>query len=839
LCYLNLYAGRTHNDLAQYPVFPWIIADFSSKKLKLSSSKTYRDLRWPIGALNERSRENVKNKYEMMEEVYFEYIQAQENWNTASEEEKMFIERPFEQMIPFHHGTIYLTGLHVLWYLMRMEPYTSLHIFLQSGKYDLPDRLFRSIDQTWKSCSGPDNSTDVKELIPEFFYNPSFLSNSMNLNLGRTQSGDTVHDIDLPPWAASPEDFIRIHRDMLESEYVSTHLHHWIDLIFGYKQRPPIIQGGRKESVESCNVFPSECYANEDIDWEKLKEKEPDLYASHKAKLEHFGQIPRQLFQEPHPPRKPFTDQINDSHFFWPIASVVQGIQTCPEVAKSMKKREERKEIVNSKGRNTPDSKKLERRIQPEYLVSFKYPKRLSEVAIIGVFESSSMKKLWTIDENWCVGVHQWEAKHPESSIPFQLNVRPEFEYEDKRPSKAPKSPNERDIEKDKIDGISNHAKASRFSLIKKNKDDISRKSSPTSVSGRPLNHISSQNSLFDSNPYRKYNITYRYNDFDVDIESGLMICAGWQDRTFKVASFMEGIDSKYKPGRIIQSVNSHKDIVSCVNMKRDHEQPSKADRILVGTGSYDCTVMIWEIDLGRKILSNTTTLAPEDRVVNETPLLKLYGHDDAVITVALNVALDIVVSGSLDGSIIIHSLHKGMYIRSINHSCPIDWVGISKVGYLVTYSRSDRAIRSYGINGKLLACTGGSNQKTSSKAEDFTDAILYALVISDDGKILVAGGTNQEIKMMWIHNLHLAVDKDKKGFDRISYANGSCVENNTERFSDTIRSITFSQGHPHTCKELHMIVGLANGQLYILAPEGSYLRDRLGKRLEQLGLIV
>ena len=52
LMILNTLAGRSYNDLTQYPTFPWILADYSSEKLDFNKSSTFRDLTKPVGALD-------------------------------------------------------------------------------------------------------------------------------------------------------------------------------------------------------------------------------------------------------------------------------------------------------------------------------------------------------------------------------------------------------------------------------------------------------------------------------------------------------------------------------------------------------------------------------------------------------------------------------------------------------------------------------------------------------------------------------------------------------------------------------------------------------------------
>ncbi|CAJ0955598.1 unnamed protein product [Ranitomeya imitator] len=229
LLHLNNLADRSCNDLSQYPVFPWIIADNTSSHLDLTLCETFRDLRKPVGALNKDRLERLQKRYHEMPEPKFIY------------------------------GSHYSSPGYVLFYLVRVAPEHMLCI--QNGKFDHADRMFNSIAETWRNCL--DGVTDFKELIPEFYGSDgTFLLNSLNLDLGKRQGGKLVDYVDIPPWASDVDDFLRKNIEALESQYVSDHLHQWIDLIFGCKQRG-------SEAVSANNVFHPVTYEGE-IDLKRL-----------------------------------------------------------------------------------------------------------------------------------------------------------------------------------------------------------------------------------------------------------------------------------------------------------------------------------------------------------------------------------------------------------------------------------------------------------------------------------------------------------------------------------------------------------------------------------------
>lgn len=271
LMLVNTMAGRTFNDLTQYPVFPWVLADYTSEELDLTNPRSFRDLTKPMGCQTPDRQAEFRERYHV------------------------FAEMGNENQPPFHYGTHYSSAMIVTSYLIRLQPFVQSYLLLQGGNFDHADRLFYSIEKAWSSAS-KENMTDVRELIPEFYYLPEFLLNSNGYDFGLRQGdGGAIDTVVLPPWAkGNPKIFIAKHREALESEHVSKNLHHWIDLIFGHKQRG-------EAAFEATNIFHHLSYHGAK-DLETIEDPVERLATI--GIIHNFGQTPYQIFPKNHPPRE-------------------------------------------------------------------------------------------------------------------------------------------------------------------------------------------------------------------------------------------------------------------------------------------------------------------------------------------------------------------------------------------------------------------------------------------------------------------------------------------------------------------------------------------------------
>uniref|UniRef100_A0A674BVN6 Lysosomal trafficking regulator n=1 Tax=Salmo trutta TaxID=8032 RepID=A0A674BVN6_SALTR len=274
LTHLNKHSGRSFNDLMQYPVFPFILKDYISETLDLGDTSIYRNLNKPIAVQSKEKEDRYVDNYKYLEEEYRKGAHDDD---------------PMPPVQPYHYGSHYSNSGTVLHFLVRMPPFTKMFLAYQDQSFDIPDRTFHSMNTTWR-LSSFESMTDVKELIPEFFYLPEFLVNREGFDFGVRQNSERVNHVNLPPWARNdPRLFILIHRQALESDQVSQTLCQWIDLVFGLKQKG-------KAAVHAINVFHPATYFGMDVS----SVEDPVQRRALETMIKTYGQTPRQLFSASH-----------------------------------------------------------------------------------------------------------------------------------------------------------------------------------------------------------------------------------------------------------------------------------------------------------------------------------------------------------------------------------------------------------------------------------------------------------------------------------------------------------------------------------------------------------
>ncbi|XP_044012939.1 neurobeachin isoform X2 [Aphidius gifuensis] len=630
LMFLNTIAGRTYNDLNQYPVFPWVLTNYETKDLDLSLPSNYRDLSKPIGALNPSRKAYFEDRFQTWEH---------------------------DSIPPFHYGTHYSTAAFVLNWLIRVEPMTTMFLALQGGKFDHPNRLFSSIALSWKNCQR--DTSDVKELIPEFFFLPEMLVNSNHYRLGRQDDGSSVGDVELPPWASSPEEFIRINRMALESEFVSCQLHQWIDLIFGYKQRGP-------EAVRATNVFYYLTYEGS-VELDAISD--PVMKEAIENQIRNFGQTPSQLLMEPHPPRS-------------------SAMHLSPMMFSSI-----------------PD----------DVCMTIKFPSN-SPICHISAntYPQLPLPSVVTVTTGQQFAVNRW-------NINYAASVQSPS-YADTPQAQAVNQP----LSVDPV--LYQTSNSSNPALKRHLGDNFSQK------------------------------LKIRSNCFVTTVDSRFLVACGFWDNSFRVFST--------ETAKIVQIVFGHYGVVTCLS----RSECNITSDCYIASGSSDCTVLLWHWN------ARTQTIVGESEA--PAPRATLTGHEQPVTAVVISAELGLVVSGSFNGPVLVHTTF-GDLLRSLeapNGFISPENIAMSREGVIViNYERGD--IAAFTINGKRL------------RYESHNDN-LQCLLLSRDGEYLMTGGDKGIVEVWRTFNLALL------------YAFPLC--------ESSIRSLALSHD------QKFLLAGLANGSIVI-----------------------
>ena len=270
LILINLFSNRSFRDIFQYPVFPQFYNLIDIK----------REMKEHIGLQN-ITLDSIKRKDLFLKT----YITKQEDDLLNSEK--------------FLFNIYYSNPSYLLNYLLRIFPYTLLHIEYQGSNFDNPNRLFNSVENALKNTLK--ENADLREMIPELFYMIELFYNKNNILFEKTfdnRENDCVlikekekekeikNEFHFIEKIQNYAKFLgKMRKDLEEEE----DLNKWIDLIFGINQKYYILNDKEK--------FP---YYNE-LNETKFKNNAVVLRNKLAIDLVEFGVLPFQLLNKEFP----------------------------------------------------------------------------------------------------------------------------------------------------------------------------------------------------------------------------------------------------------------------------------------------------------------------------------------------------------------------------------------------------------------------------------------------------------------------------------------------------------------------------------------------------------
>ena len=206
--------------------------------------------------------------------------------------------------IPYVFGSHFSNGAYISHYLVRIFPFTNISIEIQGNAFDSPDRLFINFYKSFLNCSS--DKSDVREIIPQFFYLPEIFININNFDFGQIQKldlnnfdiqstyyiqnklnlGNEVNDCLIPYFADNdPYKFVISYRLILENK--ETNIEDWINLIFGE------FSCGKK-AQDIGNLYMCNCYYGFVENRLKIEKNNKGIY----CRLNELGRNPHKIFEK-------------------------------------------------------------------------------------------------------------------------------------------------------------------------------------------------------------------------------------------------------------------------------------------------------------------------------------------------------------------------------------------------------------------------------------------------------------------------------------------------------------------------------------------------------------
>ena len=213
------------------------------------------------------------------------------------------------ESIPYFYGSHYSNPAYISYYLSRILPFSFSAIEIQGNSFGVADRLFMNLERSFISSSS--EKSDLRELIPEFFFLPNLFCNFNNLNFGFLQDKSSnqnstskilrairekkkiinendkiyVNEVLTGFWNKNNSNFfVFLHRKILENKKLK--INDWIKLIFG------ILSVG-DEARNNQNLFMPYCYDN--VISLRINDIEEDMKLSY-IKLFELGVNAKQVF---------------------------------------------------------------------------------------------------------------------------------------------------------------------------------------------------------------------------------------------------------------------------------------------------------------------------------------------------------------------------------------------------------------------------------------------------------------------------------------------------------------------------------------------------------------